>query len=362
MTFPHKQGGFLAWLQSDIDDFSLFLNQQDQDPTNVTEAVDLFSASDEETMENIWNNNQDAEIATKDYLDCAIYVGEAYYEGIICDQLLSEPEAIACTKPVFVTDWCSFVESVDKIISTDALIQPFTQKPYYSPTLDYSAYVPEIVLDNKQQMEQANKGEQLLFDKDVLLKELEWSNLEEIQKNAFNDKDSNTEIPGGLQYDLLYIDGVPPMFEHDQGGKEFSSWLIYGDNNDIVAFEDVSSNDASEDSPQPIATSAHNRSSAIAKPNEDSHDRNSNEHIVCDTEPHANGASSSGKTKSNTAGNRLSTRPLSSRGTMLYYSHLQPRRQTPLFDYSDLFNADSSNQGTLANRKRAIIDEDNHVV
>lgn len=104
--------------------------------------------------------------------------------------------------------------------------------------------------------------------------------------------------------------------------------------------KDVSSEGAFKDNPQSIA-STHNKSSPIAKHNQDTHDKSAEEDAVCESGSQANGASSSEKSKSDTAGNRLSTKPLSSRGTMLYHSHLQ-LRQTLLFDYSDLFHAGSS--------------------
>ncbi|KAK4510474.1 pre-mRNA-splicing factor 8 [Mucor velutinosus] len=355
MSLPSEQDGSLNALQSDVDD-SIDLNQFDEGYMNVSEEAYFLNATDEEYMTNDWSISQDPDLE-----ECPVYAsfsGEPYRECIIYNQLSANdpqttipPSVDSSYSSGFVQALCRSVRQVDEAFLVNVVMQLNAQQPTFSSVIDHNACALEGGRNSEQETEQA-RHEQLLMGEDVplhhhqvQLNKLELIESEEIQRitgSAFNSEDHINERLGSSKHDLSGND-KPFMFEDDLDGKDFSSWLLYGSDDDMAAFKDVLSENASGDKPQSTVRT-HTKSSSIDTPtanlHDDNHDKSTKEHTVPGSGSQANKASLDKKCKSDIVDNsekepahRCSSKLLSNLGPMqCNSSNNQPRRQSPVLD------------------------------
>lgn len=248
MASPAKEGEFTDALPSDVDDSSVDLNQFDQGYMNVSEEEVYFpnAIDEEEDMTNDWivNQNPDPEECPAYYTS---FSGGASSEDIVCNNQLSANELHTASvidpsySSGFVQALCRSVRQADESFLANAVMQSNAQQPPFSSIKNDGV----CASDCEQKTEQA-RHEQLLKDEDAPLNyrpvyphEIELVEAEEIQRIAgstFNGEDDNITGHGNWQHDL-YDKEEAFMFDDDHGGKDFSSWLLYGSDGGIAAFK-----------------------------------------------------------------------------------------------------------------------------
>ncbi|CAO3644305.1 unnamed protein product [Mucor fragilis] len=203
-------------------------------------------AIDEDYMAYDWSVNQNP--------TCASFLGDAYSEDMIYNQLSTSelqtilpPSADPSFSSGFVQKLCKSVRQVDAAFLAHAAMQSHAQQPVFSSMIDGGVCVSEQARDSEQETEQA-RNEQPPMDKDAPLNyqlhsnKLELIEAEEIQRitvaSAFDGGNNSNEILGVPQYDLLDDDAEEAfMFDDDCDGKDFSSWLFYGSDDDMATFK-----------------------------------------------------------------------------------------------------------------------------
>ncbi|KAK4511857.1 uncharacterized protein ATC70_003856 [Mucor velutinosus] len=163
MAFSHKKFSHLDWLQSEVDDYSVYLNQLNQGYMNVPEEAALLNAINENHIANDSSVNQGHKIAT-----------EGYHNHASC-----------------VKEWCKSARQVDGPVSTDAVMHFNAQQP------DSSACSSKVAEGNSKTHSDS-------------------------QDDWFDEEEDDNE---------------PYIWEDDHDSKSFSSWLLYGSDDDMEIFK-----------------------------------------------------------------------------------------------------------------------------
>ncbi|GAN09234.1 hypothetical protein MAM1_0252c08758 [Mucor ambiguus] len=249
--FSRKQSGFLVWLQSDVDDYSVYVNQLNQGNMKASQEAAISNGVNEEHITSNGSVNQDLEVAAEEHPNYAAYLGETYDENTIFDQMLSELETNIYPGPEFMEEWRRLVEPVDGAVSTDTVLPSNAQQPELSSITNFGIRFSEVAADNKQEVEQT-RDEQcpaekvVVFDEQSHLNNPECIAVDETQRvasSASSSTDGNDETYSDSHdnwTDENVEDSGLYMREYDRNGKSFSSWLFYGSDDDMEVFKSTS--------------------------------------------------------------------------------------------------------------------------
>ncbi|CAO0794756.1 unnamed protein product [Mucor circinelloides] len=374
MAFPDEQGGFLNALQSDLND-SVDLNQFDEYYTNISDEIYFPNAIDEEYMTNDWSINHNPDLVAAEHLAYASLMGGAYSEDIIHNQhAASVPSVVDSSySSDFVQELFRSIRRVHEAFLAEAAMQFNANQLLFNITVNYNVGESGRIEGSEQEIEQARQrqfpADELVplpiqmyqhaeiqqaappampasflnnFNYETYFNEfglIEPEDIQRINDSVFNGEEINDQVLGESQHGLLN-DNEPCMFEDIYGDKNFSSWLLYGSDDDMATFKNILSEENSGDNPQPTTQT----NTPITKPNtnvnDGSHEQSTSEHAVPGSGSQADGTSSNEKLRSelvNQQEKRAVQRPVSSLRTNQRSSHNQ-RHHYPVADDSVSFD------------------------
>lgn len=271
MAFPDEQGGFLNALQSDLND-SVDLNQFDEYYTNISDEIYFPNAIDEEYMTNDWSINHNPDLVAAEHLAYASLMGGAYSEDIIHNQhAASVPSVVDSSySSDFVQELFRSIRRVHEAFLAEAAMQFNANQLLFNITVNYNVGESGRIEGSEQEIEQARQrqfpADELVplpiqmyqhaeiqqaappampasflnnFNYETYFNEfglIEPEDIQRINDSVFNGEEINDQVLGESQHGLLN-DNEPCLFEDIYGDKNFSSWLLYGSDDDMATFK-----------------------------------------------------------------------------------------------------------------------------
>ncbi|KAL9557652.1 hypothetical protein MBANPS3_001266 [Mucor bainieri] len=335
-----SNGGYLNWLQSTLDDKDYAraegsTSYQHHDPD---QEVELWKCPDSTNlMGQDHNNNIDYNQLWNQYV-AAVSSGINFFDssGVVQDLR------------------GLFDQQADESASAEIILQPTSPQPSFSSILPM--------------------GKNISLNNEWHPSESEWNKLKELNRatcSAFIGEDDNNTMLSDSTYNALSPDGVPSMFEdHQEEDVNFSSWLLFENDDSAATFREVLSESTSNDKQPQLTVDIYNENNPTAILRNNSHDKDYKDYIVPESRPQASKALSRRKSQDSTIGeaavHRTASKALSRKKSQdstvdeavvhrtndhlvesllkdcspQQLSHLQKQLYLPLFDYEALSDPD----------------------